>query len=171
MTNAGSERTVPRGILDEGIYRAVRRLRVLQGLLVLALCVLVLMGIVGVFIGLGRSAGGGLVAVLPAGIIAVVALVAGLVKIGSSEERAKKTEGFEAASGVYEIGCWIGGGMNFVAGCIMAGVVFVNGTGKGLWVPSVLALAISAVGMILAMPRIRRLRRLFYSPTLPVARV
>ena len=110
-------------------------------------------------------------AIVPAGVIAIAGLIAGLVVVASFEKRAKQTEGIEAASGAYRTGCWIAGGISFGAGVVTIIIIFITGVGGGMWVPALLALAINLTGVLMAAPRIKRLRRLFYRPALPIARL
>ncbi len=168
--SADSQQPVVPMIQDEGVHRVIRRMRIIQALLILGLSVLILIAAVGVLTGLKRSSIGLGVFIFPA-IWALVALVVGLSLVGVFAKRAKRTEAFEAAGRLYGTGCSTAGGINLAAGCFTVSALFRNGADEGLWVPAVLLLVINALGVILAVPAIKQLRRLFYTPSLPVARV
>lgn len=155
--------------MGEGVHRMVGRMRVVQAVLAVGLALVLLVSVIGVFARLERA--GGLAEVVLAGGIAVAALALALAAQALAEARAKRAGGLNAALRAYQLGCGIGGALNVLAGCVTAVSIFAGGVGNGLWLPMCLVAALNAVGVVLSMPRVNRFRRLFYSPSLPYARL
>jgi hypothetical protein len=156
-------------VLNEGVHHIVGRMRVVQALLGVGLASVLLVSVIGIFVRLGRAGSFG--AVLLTGGVAIASLVLALAAQGAAEARAKRAGGLNAALRAYQLGCGIGGGLNVLAGCVTAASVFASGVGNGLWLPMCLVVALNAVAVALSMPRVSRFRRLFYSPSLPYARL
>lgn len=157
--------------VGEDVHRAVRQLRLMGGLMVLALLLVVLAAAAGAVIRLVHPRQGQLSAVVVSGLVGIAALAAGVAVLEVVTRRAKAAETLALAVAAYRRGCVIAGGLNFVAGLYTVSVIFANGPANGLWVPQVLIVAVNVLGMVLAVPRVKHLRRLHYSPTLPYSHV
>jgi hypothetical protein len=125
----------------------------------------------GVLFRFARPRQGGLALLALAGLAAVTALIAGAFALEAAEKRARRALSLDQAAAAYLRGCAAAGGMNCAAGAFTVVVIFLNGVSEGLWLPDLMAAGLNLWGAILAMPRVRHLRRLYYTPTLPWARL
>ena len=157
--------------VGKDVYRYISQLRLIGGLIVLALILVILGAFSGIVVRLIRPGEGALSMVLLSGFIGIVALAAGTVAIEVSDRRARKAKTMGDSVAMYRTGCVIAGGSNFVAGLCTVGVIFANGLSDGLWLPMILVAAVNIIGMVLAVPRIKHISRLHYSPTLPCSRL
>ena len=158
-------------LLEEGVHRVVRKVRITRAVLVLGLCGVVLAAAVGAVVRWNAPTAGGLAGPLAAGALGIAALTIGLIVLRIAEKGVARSRAFQRAATSYLVGCWSAGGLNLVAGAITAGMVFANGVANGLWLPTLLILVMNTTGLVLAMPRVRRFRSLFYSHSLPYARL
>jgi hypothetical protein len=109
--------------------------------------------------------------VLLSGFFAAAALFGGAAAIEVANRRAKKAQEMGESIAFFRNGCSISGGLNFFAGFWSVGTIFLNGLGNGLWLPQILVVALSAIGLFLSIPRMRHISKLHYSPTLPCSRI
>ncbi len=157
--------------LGKDVHRFTSQLRLVGGLIVLALILVILGAFSGIVVRLIHPREGALSIVLLLGFIGIVALAAGTVAIEVSDRRARKAKAMGDAVAIYRTGCVIAGGSNFVAGLCTVGVIFANGLSDGLWLPMILVLSVNTLGMVLAIPRIKHISRIHYSPSLPYSRL
>jgi len=155
----------------EDVHRMVRELRVVGILVSLALLVIVIGGLAGLLFRALRPVRGSFGPAIFAGVVAVLALAAGVVIVEVTNRKARKARSLETTSAIYKTGCLIAGGVGLAAGCVSLVVLLVNGISRGLWLPQVLVLTVNVLELLLAVPRVRHLRRLHYRPVLPVTRV
>lgn len=158
-------------LLEEGVHRVVRKVRIAQAVLALGLGVVLLTAAVGAIVRVKAPTDGGLAGPLTAGVLGIAALTMGLIVLRISEKGVTRSPAIQDAAASYLVGCWIAGGLNLLAGAVTAAVVFANGVSNGLWLPTLLVLVLNATGSALAMPRVKHFRRMFYSPSLPYARL
>jgi len=149
----------------------VAQLRLVGALVSLALGGVILAALIILIVRIFSPTGGSFGPVATAGVVAIVALAAGLAAIELTSRKAKKAGELETAATLYKIGCVIAGGANFVGGIVTLCVLLSNGVSKGLWIPTLIVLAINLLGLILAVPRVKHLRALHYRPILPVTRI
>ncbi len=157
--------------VGENVHRFTSQLRLIGGLIVLALILVILGAFSGIVVRLIHPRDGALSIVLLSGFIGIVALVAGTAALEVSDRRARKAKTMGDSVAIYRTGCVIAGGSNFVAGLCTVGVIFANGLSDGLWLPMILVAVVNIIGMVLAVPRIKHISRLHYSPTLPCSRI
>lgn len=171
--NEGDSQSYPRGrsLLTHatGTHEAIRRLRVTQlicGVMIGAPMVVVLIGLItrisdDTFV--GRSAAGvaatlGLVTFGAA--LAVIHLMMPVQQAGRSLLDTVRA---------YRTPCLIAVALNAV-GLLVTGVaIFRNGLTHGLWLPLLALVVLNLFGAVLAWPKIRVLRQIHYSPSLPYA--
>lgn len=158
-------------LLEEGVHRVVRKVRVAQAVLALGLCVVLLVAAVGAIVRLKAPTDGGLTGPLTAGVLGIAALGAGLIVLRISEKGVARSSAIQEAAASYLAGSWIAAGANLLAGAVTAAVIFGNGVSHGLWLPALLVLVLNATGSALALPRVKHFRRTFYTPSLPYARL
>ena len=170
MTAPGQRRTyslLP-GHDVQGIVKDLRRVGAAVGV---AMALVVGLGVAAVVVRALRPVGGGMAPVVVVGVAGLAALGGAMALLEITGRRARRADTLRRAASTYKVGCAAAGALNFLAGCATVAVVFANGVSGGLWVPAVLILALNALGLVLALPRIKHLRSLHYSPTLPVTRV
>jgi len=165
------ERPAPSLVVGEDVHRVVKDLRLIGVLAGLAMVLVVVAGLLAVALRAARPVAGGLSAIVLAGIVAVAALAGGATALELWGRHAKRAPDLQHAISAYALGCAVAGGANFLAGAVTVIVVFANGVSGGLWIPDLLVLAISVMGLILAVPRMKHVRELYYRPTLPVSRI
>jgi len=162
----------PTGLpFGEDIHRMVAQLRLAGAAVSLSLAGVVIAAVVLLVVRISRPVAGSFSTVVVAGVIALAALVGGLVAIELTGRRAKKADTLEAAAAGYKLGCLLSGGLNLAAACVTLVVLATAGVSRGLWVPQLLVLAVNVLGLILAVPRVKHLRALHYRPILPLTRV
>jgi len=149
----------------------VSHLRLVGAAVSLALAGVLIAATVLLVVRIVRPVEGSFSAVVGSGVVALLALVGGLVGIELTSRRAKKADTLEAAAAFYKLGCLVSGGVNFAAGLVTLVVLATNGVSNGLWLPQLLVLAVNVLGLILAVPRVKHLRVLHYRPILPLTRV
>ena len=166
-----TERSARGVLIGEDVHRIVRRLRAVGGIIALGLVLVVLVAAAGLVLRLFRPVAGDMSAVLGPAAAAILALAVGAGMLEAFSRKAMHARSLEAAVAAYKLGCASAGVLNFLAGCLTAVVFFTNGVANGLWVPQVLILALNVVGLALALPKMKHLRKLHYRPTLPVTRI
>mgnify|MGYP006304513623 CR=1 FL=1 len=157
--------------IGQDVYRIVVRLRLVGGLVLLALGLTVLLAAGGFLLRAFRPVDGGVAAVILAGAVAVLALAGGTVALEVTSRKARKAGSLEGAVAVYRLGCAIAGAVNAAAALVALIVLYANGISGGLWIPLAIVLVLNLLGMALAVPRVRQVRRLHYRPTLPISRI
>jgi hypothetical protein len=158
-------------LLEEGVHRVVRKVRLAQAVLALGLGGVLLTAAVGAIVRIKAPTDGGLAGPLTAGVLGIAALTVGLIVLRISERSVTRSPAIQDAAASYLVGCWIAGGLNLLAGAVTAIVVFANGVSNGLWLPTLLVLVLNVTGSALALPRVKHFRRMFYSPSLRCARL
>ena len=158
-------------LLEEGVHRVVRKVRIAQAVVALGLAVVVLVAAAGVIARVKAPTDGGLAALLAAGALGIASLTIGLIVQRISEKRVTRSPAIREAAASYLAGCWIAGGLNLLAGVVTAAVIFANGVSNGLWLPALLVLVLNVTGSALTLPRVKYFRRMFYSPSLRYARL
>ncbi|KPK83790.1 MAG: hypothetical protein AMJ81_07330 [Phycisphaerae bacterium SM23_33] len=156
---------------NEEVRAALQAVRMLAGLVLGGLVLVVVLGAAGVAVRLLRPVDGHMGPIVLAGTVGFLLLAGAIVVLEVSGRRAGRAQTLERAVLAYRGGCAVGGGLNFLGGVVTVIVIFANGVSGGLWVPAVLVLALNSLGLVLAVPRLKHIRRLHYSPTLPVTRV
>jgi hypothetical protein len=157
--------------LGQGNYQTTRYVRVVGAGVFLAAAGVVVGGAGCILLRLARPVAGGLGMILLAGAVGLTALLAGAAAAEAANRRALKATSFDAAARAYIYGCALTGAVNFAAGVFAIIVILTNGASEGLWLPDLLVVILNSSGMIIAVPRLARLRRLHYTPTLPRVRV
>ncbi len=155
----------------ENIHAMVRHLRIVGALVAMALALLVIVGVALIVLRIVWPVSGSIGAVVTAGVIALAALVVGLVAIEKTSRMARKAGSLAGAAARYRMGCIIAGASNSASACVTLAVLGGGGVSNGLWLPILLATALNVLGLILATPRIKHLRSLHYRPVLPISRV
>ena len=155
----------------EEVHRIVAALRLMGFLVVLGLVMLLLATAIGLIVRAARPVEGSLGPVIFAAVVAVAALAAGATLLEVTGQKARKAGTLETTVAVYKLGCAIAGMTNFMGGTITVIVLLTDGISGGRFFPLLLVTAINAVGMVLAIPRVRHVRAMHYRPTLPISRV
>jgi hypothetical protein len=161
------QRTVNTIVADPGVHRAVKRVHMLGTILVAALALAVLGAVVGMLVRTYRPVAGTRQPVVLAGLVALAALGGGVVLTGYANRRARSSSQLAQAVTAYLGGCLGAGAVNLLAWLVTLGVLLANGISHTLWLPTLIVLGLNFVGVLLALPRLKHLRRLYYSPSLP----
>ena len=154
-----------------GTHHATRTIVLAGWLTMAAMVVLAAVAVLAVFFRITHPARSSAWPVLFSGAGAILAIVAGAGIMGLAVERIKRAESFELAAAIYVKSCLTSGAMNSAAGALAILVVFLNGLAGRLWLPDVLVVCVTLLGLILSVPRLKRLRKLHYMPTLPYVRI
>jgi hypothetical protein len=161
------QRTINTIVADPGVHRAVKRVHVLGTILVAALVLAVLAAVVAIMVRTYRPVVGTRQPVVLAGLVALAALGGGVVLTECASRRARSSKELAQAVTAYLGGCFGAGASNLLAWIISVGVLLANGISHMLWLPTLMVLGLNFVGVLLALPRVKHLRRLYYSPSLP----
>jgi hypothetical protein len=154
-----------------GVYQATRAVVLAALLSAAAVVIVAALAVVAVFFRLSHPAQSNAWPTVCSGIGAIIAIVAGLVIMGWSIERIKRAESFELAAAIYARSCLTSVAMNSAAGVLAILVIFLNGLAGHLWLPDVLVVCVTLLGLILSVPRLKRLRKMHYTPSLPYVRI
>lgn len=161
------QRTINTIVADPGVHRAVKRVHLLGTILVSALVLAVLAVVVGMLVRTYRPVPGTRQPVVLAGLFALAALGGGVVLTEHASRRARSSKELAQAVTAYLGGCLGAGAVNLVAWIVTLWVLLANGISHMLWLPTLMVMGLNFLGVLLALPRVKHLRRLYYSPSLP----
>ncbi len=153
-------------LIGKEVGRILTQLQVIAASMIIALIIIVVAAGWGILSGLGSSVDRSLrtrnqLAILAiVGAIGLIALLAGAVAVEISDRQARKLQDLKKAILKYRFGCLAAGIANFIAGALTVTAIFITRPADGLWLPEVLIVMLNAVGMSLAIPRFKHIRRL-----------
>lgn len=164
------ERAMNAIVANEGVHRAVKRVHVTGTLLVLLLVVLLAVAGVGLLVRTYRPVPGGTGPIMLAGVVALIAFICVIVLVSWLGRSAQQAGDLAAAVNSYLSGCLLSAALAVLSWLVSLYVLFVNGISGTKWVLMLVVFALNTLAAILALPRVKHLRRLYYSPTLPFQR-
>ena len=169
--NPAPKRQVYSLTVGKDVHRLTGQLRLIGGLIILALIIVIVGALTGIVVRILNPRAGGTSMVLISGLFAVATLFGGAAVIEAANRRAKKAEEMSDSIALFRTGCAISSVLNFLAGLWGVVSIFSNGLGNGLWLPQILVVAVSVIGMFLSIPRLKHISKLHYSPSLPCSRI